>query len=59
MCVHAARELGDIEISHIPGVLNPADLLTKEHRDAGHFCTLRDLILVPRIQGGCSPAAQA
>ena len=59
MCVCAACELGDIEISHIPGILNPADLLTKEHRDAGHFCTLCDLILVPRIQGGCSPAVWA
>ena len=49
MCVRAAREQGDIAISHIPGILNPADLMTKEHRDAGHFTALRDLILVPRI----------
>ena len=59
MCIPAAQELGNIAISHIPGILNPADLMTKEHQDAGHFFALRDLILVPRIQGGCSPATQA
>ena len=56
MCVRAAREQGDIAMSHIPGILNPADLMTKEHQDVRHFTALRDLILVPRIRGGCLPA---
>ena len=33
-----------------PGKVNPADLLTKEHRDVSHFRELRD-ILVPEIVG--------
>ena len=49
MCVRTARELGDIETSHIPGILNPANLMTKEHRDARHFTALHDLILVSQI----------
>ena len=44
---------GEVSVHHIPGKTNPADLLTKEHRDDHHFQLLRDLI-VPTIpnQGG-------
>ena len=34
---------------HIPGALNPADLFTKEMRDAKHFLQLRGALMSPRI----------
>ena len=40
----------EIAVHHIPGKVNPANLLTKEHRDVAHFRELRD-ILVPSISG--------
>ena len=32
-----ARDAGDISIRHIADAVNPADLFTKEHKDANHF----------------------
>ena len=40
----------EIAVHHIPGKVNPANSLTKEHRDVAHFRELRD-ILVPLISG--------
>jgi len=33
---------GIIEILHVPGKVNPADLFTKEMKDGAHFRRLRD-----------------
>ena len=35
----------EIQVKHIIGKLNPADLFTKEIRDNLHFRTLRDLVV--------------
>jgi hypothetical protein len=48
---NAVREsvhLGDISIHHIPGVINCADIFTKELKDASHFCLLRDSFMLDR-----------
>ena len=38
----------EIDIKHIDGHLNPADLFTKEMRDVSHFLRLRDLVVRSR-----------
>ena len=35
-----------VNIKHIPGLINPADIFTKEIRAGAHFCHLRDLMMV-------------
>jgi hypothetical protein len=40
---------GDVDIQHIAGNINLADLFTKEDRDHAHFHTLRDAIMTKRI----------
>ena len=56
-----------IEVKHINGKVNLADLFTKEHKDTTHFCTIRDMLVqevpayhhsvrqTPLVQGGCQP----
>ena len=38
-----------VQICHINGKTNLADLFTKEMRDTAHFVELRDLMLHPRL----------
>ena len=60
VAVRDAIQAGEISVHHIPGKTNPADLLTKEHRDDSHFTLLRDLVvpLIPN-QGGVEKAEVA
>ena len=43
-----------ITISHIPGKINLADIITKEDKDAPHFISIRNLLLyeIP-LYGNC------
>ena len=50
VAIRDAINAKEVAVYHIPGKVNPADLLTKEHRDATHFRELRD-ILVPSEPG--------
>ena len=34
-----------VNVTHIPGVINPADIFTKEMKDGAHFCRLRDCMM--------------
>jgi hypothetical protein len=36
-------------VNHIDGKTNLVDLFTKEMKDVGHFVTLRDLMMCPRM----------
>ncbi len=38
-----------VQICHVNGKVNLADLFTKEMKDTGHFVELRDLMLKPRL----------
>lgn len=40
----------DLSIHHIAGKINCADILTKELKDASHFCLLRDSFMLKRSQ---------
>ena len=57
VAVRDAIAAGEVTVHHIPGKTNPADLLTKEHRDDTDFLVLRDLVvpLIPN-QGGVGKA---
>jgi hypothetical protein len=37
-----------IDVLHIAGKINLADLFTKEDKDAAHFIAIRDTIMTPR-----------
>ena len=50
VAIRDAIQAREVAVYHIPGNVNPADLLTKEHRDVSHFRELRD-ILVPELAG--------
>ena len=48
---NAIREsvhLGELSIHHIPGVINCADIFTKELKDCSHFCLLRDSFMMDK-----------
>ena len=34
-----------VNVTHIPGVINPADIFTKEMKDGAHFRRLRDCMM--------------
>ena len=45
LCKNSVREWvqdGTIEVEHVSGKINPADIFTKEMRDSAHFCRLRN-----------------
>ena len=48
---NAIRESANIiKIEHIAGKINPADMFSKEDKDAEHFHRLRDTIVTPPFQ---------
>jgi hypothetical protein len=38
-----------VNIQHVSGKTNLADLFTKEMKDTGHFVELRDIMMSPRL----------
>jgi hypothetical protein len=46
--VHENVEGNLVQIEHIGGKVNLADLFTKEMKDTTHFITLQDLMMHPR-----------
>jgi hypothetical protein len=49
----AINEYHEVSVHHIGGKVNPADLLTKEHKSDEIFRTLRDAFMSRRSSGGC------
>ena len=49
---------GVLDILHVPGKLNPADIFTKEMKDGAHFRRLRDSFMC-RLSSFLSPLPQA
>ena len=54
LAVLESRNAGEIEIGHIPGKINPADMFTKEDRDVGHLQDLRGVVMY-----NCDPNADS
>ena len=36
----------DVDVEHIPGIINPSNIFTKEMKDNNHFRNLRDSMMV-------------
>jgi hypothetical protein len=51
--IREAVQHREIDLKQHPGVRNPADLFTKEHKDKSHFTALRECIVASRVGGGC------
>ena len=49
--VREAVQRGQISVLHVPGKLNPSDILTKEDKDTLHYITLRDCVVSPNPIG--------
>jgi hypothetical protein len=39
----------EIDLKHHPGVRNPDDLFTKEHKEQSHFTSLRECLVASRV----------
>ena len=49
--VREAVQRGDVEVLHIKGAINLADMFTKEDKDPNHFILIRDTIMdTPNIE---------
>jgi len=47
--VRGHHQAGQVLIVHIPGVINPSDIFTKEMKDATNFGRLRDCMMVSKL----------
>ena len=46
--VREAQVAGHVHVKHIPGVINSANIFTKELKDSAHFRRLRDSFMVSK-----------
>ena len=44
--VRSSIQAKKVDLCHIPGIINPSDIFTKEMRDGAHFRTLRDSFMM-------------
>ena len=44
--VHECHQSKDVHVEHIPGIINPSDILEKEMKDNTHFRNLRGSMMV-------------
>ena len=40
------HQFKDVDVEHIPGIINPINIFTKEMKDNTHFRNLRDSMMV-------------
>jgi hypothetical protein len=50
--VREAVQHKEIGLQHHPGIRNPADMFTKEHKGKSHFTALRECLVISRVGGG-------
>ena len=46
--VRESHQSQTVNITHIPGIINPSDIFTKEMKDGAHFRRLRDSMMVSK-----------
>ena len=46
--IRERHQAGDVCVAHIPGIINPSDIFTKEIKDTAHFRRLRDSMMVSK-----------
>ena len=44
--VRECHQSKDVDVNHIPGIINPSEIFTKEMKDNTHFRNLRDSMMV-------------
>ena len=44
--VRKCHQSKDVNVEHVPGIINPSDIFTKEMKDNTHFRNLRDSMMV-------------
>ena len=44
--VRECHQSKDVNVYHIPGIINPRDIFTKEMKDNAHFRNIRDSMMV-------------
>ena len=44
--VREFRQSKDVDIEHIPGIINPSNIFTKEMKDNTHFRNIRNSMMV-------------
>ena len=44
--VHEYHQSKDVDFTHIPGIINPSNIFTKEMKDNTHFRNLRDFMMI-------------
>ena len=44
--VHEYHQSKDVDVKHIPGIINPSNIFTKEINDKTHFINIRDSVMV-------------
>jgi hypothetical protein len=48
----AIQEFNEVEVLHIDGKVNISDILTKEHKSADTYLSIRDSFMSRRLHGG-------
>ena len=44
--IQECHQLKDVDVDHIPGIINPSNIFTKEMKDNTHFINIRDSMMV-------------
>ena len=44
--VRECQQSKDVDVEHIPGIINPSDIFTKKMKDNTHFRSIRDSMMV-------------
>ena len=44
--VYECHQSKDVDVNHIPGIINPSNIFTKEMKDNTHFRNIRDSMMV-------------
>ena len=44
--VRECHQSKDVDVEHIPGIINPSNIFTKETKDNTHFRNIRDSMVV-------------
>ena len=47
----------EVDIFHMPSCTNPSDMMTKEDKDDLHYVSIRNIVVLPRPDGGCQGLA--
>jgi hypothetical protein len=50
--VREAVQQKENDLKHHPGIHNPADMFTEEHKDKSHFDALQECLVVYHVGGG-------